>query len=318
MLAGFLKGRWAARILFRVAACLALLSSGCGGRGARFVVIYTSQDEVFAEPILQEFQKETGIEVRPVYDSEAVKTVGLVNRLLTERNNPRCDVFWNNEEFRTRQLAAHGVFRETNGWTHLGWRTRRIVFNTHLLTAATAPRAFSDATNPMWRGKGAAAYPLFGTTATHFHALRQLWGDDGWQKWCRALAANHPFLVDGNSVVVKQVSRGEAWFGFTDSDDIAGAQREGFPVAAMPVTPETLLIPNTVGVIRNCPHPEAAERLFEFISNPKVSQQLAGLGALEGATLGPAQSSEGLQVDWDKLLRDLEAATAETKQIFLR
>jgi len=214
-------------------------------------------------------------------------------------------------------LAAHGAFRPTNGWTHLGYRTRRIVFNTNLLTAATAPRAFSDATNAAWRGKAAVAYPLFGTTATHFQALRQLWGDEGWQKWCRALAASHPFLVDGNSVVVKQVARGEAWFGFTDSDDIAGAQREGFPVAAMPVTPETLFIPNTVGVIRNCPHPEAAERLFEFISNPKVSQQLAGLGALEGATLGPAQAGEGLHVDWDKLLRDLESATEETKQIFL-
>ncbi len=96
------------------------------------MIIYTSQDEVFAEPILREFEKQTGIEARPVYDSEAVKTVGLVNRLLTEREHPQCDVFWNNEEFRTRQLAARGVFRETNGWTRLGYRTRRIVINTNL------------------------------------------------------------------------------------------------------------------------------------------------------------------------------------------
>jgi iron(III) transport system substrate-binding protein len=318
MMARFLRNRRAARILCCVSACLALLAAGCGRRDPRVVVVYTSQDEVFAEPILEEFQKESGLQVRPVYDSEAVKTVGLVNRLLTERSHPRCDVFWNNEEFRTRQLAARGVFRPTNGWTRLGYRTRRIVFNTNLLTSASAPRAFRDATNAVWRGKVALAYPMFGTTATHFHALRQLWGEEGWQQWCRALAANHPFLVDGNSVVVQQVSRGEAWFGFTDSDDIAGAQREGFPVAAMPVTAETLFIPNTVGVIRNCPHPEAAQRLFEFISNPKVSQQLASLRALEGATLEPAQAGEGLAVDWDKLLRDLETATEETRQIFQR
>jgi molybdate transport system regulatory protein len=80
--------------------------SGCGRSASNVVVIYTSQDEVYAEPILREFEKETGLQVQPVYDSEAVKTVGLVNRLLTERNNPQCDVFWNNEEFRTRQLAA--------------------------------------------------------------------------------------------------------------------------------------------------------------------------------------------------------------------
>ena len=48
------------------------------------VIVYTSQDQVYAEPIFREFEKETGIKVRPVYDSEAVKTVGLANRLLAE------------------------------------------------------------------------------------------------------------------------------------------------------------------------------------------------------------------------------------------
>jgi hypothetical protein len=31
-------------------------------------------------------------------------------------------VFWGNEEMRTRQLAAQGVFRETNGWAAFGHR----------------------------------------------------------------------------------------------------------------------------------------------------------------------------------------------------
>jgi iron(III) transport system substrate-binding protein len=314
--------RCAAAIWFLLT-CAVFFWTGCGKKGpqaveSQTVVVYTSQDEVFAEPIFREFETQTGIQVRPVYDSEAVKTVGLVNRLLAETNNPQCDVFWNNEEFRTRQLAAHGVFRPTNGWTHLGYRTRRLVINTKLLTDASAPRSFSDATNALWRGKAALAYPLFGTTSTHFLALRQHWGDAAWQTWCRALVANQSMLVDGNSVVVKQVARGEAWFGFTDSDDIAGAIREGFQVAPLPETEETLFVPNTVGVIRNAPHPEAAQRLFEFISDPKVSQKLVELGALEGATLDPARAATGLQVDWDALLRDLGTATEEMKQIFLR
>jgi iron(III) transport system substrate-binding protein len=292
--------------------------AGCGKNASQIVVVYTSQDEVFAEPILKQFEQETGIQARTVYDSEAVKTVGLVNRLLTERDNPQCDVFWNNEEFRTRQLASRGIFRETNGWTHLGYRSRRIVINTNLVSAAQAPRTFSDATNVIWRGKVALAYPMFGTTATHFHALRQFWGDEVWRNWCLALEANKPFLVDGNSVVVKMVSRGEAWWGFTDSDDIAGAQREGFPVEPLPTTEETLFIPNTVGVIKNCPHPDAAERLYEYISDPKVSAKLVELHALEGVTLDSAKANTGLKVDWDTLLKNLENVTAEIQHIFLR
>ena len=282
------------------------------------VVVYTSQDEVYAEPILKDFQKQTGIEVKTVFDSEAVKTVGLVNRLLQEKSNPQCDVFWNNEEFRTRQLASRGVFRDTNAWTHLGYRTRRLVVNTNVIQAAGAPRAWSDVTNKIWFHKVALAYPLFGTTSTHFQALRQLWGDAAWQSWCRALAANAPFVVDGNSVVVKQVARGEAWIGLADSDDIADAQQEGAPILALPVTPETLFLPNTVAVIRNCPHPEAAQRLFDFLRDKKVSQRLVDAHALEGATLEPSAAAAGLAVNWDQLLQDLEPATAELEKIFLR
>ena len=97
----------------------------------RQVVIYAAQDQVYAEPILREFEKETGIKVKAVYDSEAVKTVGLANRLLAERSHPQCDVFWGNEEMRTRQLAAQNIFRETNGWAAFGYRSRRIVINTN-------------------------------------------------------------------------------------------------------------------------------------------------------------------------------------------
>ena len=73
-----------------------LLLAGCSP-GGDSVTVYTSQDQVYAEPILQRFEQETGIRVRAVYDSEAVKTVGLVNRLIAEKNHPRCDLFWNHE-----------------------------------------------------------------------------------------------------------------------------------------------------------------------------------------------------------------------------
>ena len=53
------------------------------------VVVYCAQDQVFAEPIFKEFTEQTHIKVRPAFDSEAVKTVGLANRLLAERTHPQ-------------------------------------------------------------------------------------------------------------------------------------------------------------------------------------------------------------------------------------
>ena len=278
-------------------------------------VAYCAQDQAYAEPIFREFEKETGLKVRVVYDNEAVKTVGLANRLLAERSHPQCDVFWGNEEMRTRQLTAQDVFLKTNGWAAFGYRSRRIVINTKHVSVTSAPRSLLELTNETWHGRVALAYPQFGTTATHFHALRQLWGDPAWENWCRALSAGKPLLVDGNSVVVATVGRGDAWIGLTDSDDIAAGQREGLPIASLPMNGETLLIPNTVAITQFAPHPEAARQLFDYLQRPEVIERLIAAKALEGVD---GISASTLLVDWDSLLRELEGTTTKLNEIFLR
>jgi iron(III) transport system substrate-binding protein len=123
-------------------------------------------------------------------------------------------------------------------------------------------------------------------------------------------------VVDGNSFVVRVVGSGEAWLGLTDSDDIAAGQRDGLPIAALPVTAETLLIPNTVAIAEGAPHPQAAQKLFEFLQRPETAQRLVAAQALESAANDQAGST--LKVNWDSLLKDLEPVTAELNRIFLR
>jgi len=295
---------------------LLLLSTGCNRSGSNSsVILYCAQDQTYAEPLLAQFEKETGIKAKAVYDSEAVKTVGLANRLLAERSHPQCDVFWGNEELRTRQLAAQNVFRETDGWVAFGHRSRRLVINTNLVPANDVPHSLLDLTNASWRGKVALAYPQFGTTGTHMHALRQLWGETNWLAWCRALVANQAKLVDGNSVVVKLVGRGEAAIGLTDSDDILAGQREGLPIAMLPSGRDLLLIPNTVGVIRNAPHADAAQKLFDWLQKPEAVQRLVEANALESVD---KPGITDLQPDWSALLRDLDTTTKQLNEVFLK
>jgi iron(III) transport system substrate-binding protein len=288
---------------------LACCFSGCREHTPT-VTVYASQDQVYAEPILANFSKETGIKVQAIYDSEAVKTVGLVNRLMNEQSNPQCDLFWNNEEFRTRQLEARNIVAK---WSPIGYRSRRIVINTNLVSVP--PKSVIDLTNATWRGKAALAYPLFGTTATHFLALRQQWGTNDWELWCQALQANKPFLVDGNSVVVQLVARGEAAIGLTDSDDIAAGQKEGMPIKALPLDANSLLITNTIAVIRNAPHPNETQRLYEYLQSPAIRKTLIAASALEGDA--PPETA-GIKVDWSRLLAEMEQGTAALRRIFLR
>ena len=61
-------------------------------------------DRHFSQPILREFSKQTGIEVRAKYDTESTKSVGLTNQIRAERERPKCDVSWNNEIVNTLRL----------------------------------------------------------------------------------------------------------------------------------------------------------------------------------------------------------------------
>ncbi|MGI9456850.1 MAG: hypothetical protein ACR2NU_09820, partial [Aeoliella sp.] len=76
--------------------CLLLVGLvGCS-REPQEVVVYTALDEVFSQPILDQFAAETGSKVLVKGDTESTKTVGLAQAIISERDRPRCDLFWNN------------------------------------------------------------------------------------------------------------------------------------------------------------------------------------------------------------------------------
>ena len=71
--------------------------------------MYVSEDQVFSEPILKDFERETGISVRAVFDTEEAKSTGVMNRLLAEERNPQADVYWANEPIRAEALKLKGI-----------------------------------------------------------------------------------------------------------------------------------------------------------------------------------------------------------------
>src|SRR4030042_2060228 len=79
-------GRW-----LGVCTLFIVIFTGCQGAPAPHpsVVVYTAVDQPYAEPIFAVFEQNTGIQVKAVYDVEAAKTTGLVNRLIAEKDQPR-------------------------------------------------------------------------------------------------------------------------------------------------------------------------------------------------------------------------------------
>jgi hypothetical protein len=84
---------------------------GCQ-RGMREVVVYTSGDQVFSEPIFREFERQSGTTVRAVFDTEETKSTGVLNRIIAEAQSPRTDVFWSGDPVRPFLLVKRGLVEQ--------------------------------------------------------------------------------------------------------------------------------------------------------------------------------------------------------------
>lgn len=287
------------KLVCSIAIVICLITQGCGHSSSPEVVIYTSVDQVFAEPILKSFEQQTGVKVKAAYDVEASKTVGLEKRLLAEKDRPQADVFWNSEHLRTLRLQAAGVlapyqspatatipadFRDPDGyWTGFGARMRVLIINNAQVPPEQRPARLRDLTDPRWKGQIALAKPYFGTTSTHFAALYARWGADDYRQFLQDLHANDAALLSGNSTVRDAVERGDYAFGLTDTDDVEVALQRGADVTM--IFPDqadegAFAIPHTVALIAGAPHPELGKRLIDYLLSPAVAQQLIAAGAI--------------------------------------
>jgi len=258
------------------------------------VVLYCSVDQVVAEPIIAEFEKTSGIKVDARYDTEASKTVGLVQKIRAEAEKPIADVFWSSEIFHTISLADQGLLESYTSDSTSGWpanfadsqgrwygfalRGRVIAYNTNRVTAEEAPKLLEECFNKKWQGRIVMATPKFGTTGGDVASWFAHYGPDRAEKFLEALAANKIVLASGNSTAVKMVATGQADVCFTDTDDVYAAKRNKLPVEMNLLNQNgqgALTIPNTAAVIKGGPHPAAAVILMEFLLSERLEEMLA-------------------------------------------
>ncbi|MCD4722380.1 MAG: extracellular solute-binding protein [Desulfobacula sp.] len=334
------------KFLYTFLMCIILSSSGWSKGIQNNVIIYTSHDQIYSEPILDLFEKISGIKVKAVYDVEATKTTGIVNRLIAEKNHPRCDVFWNNENIRTIVLKEKGIlqryisdsakdipkgFKDPEGfWTGFAARSRVIIYNKDMVDVDDFPKSIYDFTDRKWNGQVAIANPLFGTTATHAAALFAYLGNAKAISFFQALKENHVIIAQGNSVVKDQVANGELMAGLTDTDDANMAILAGKPIGI--VMPDqdgmgTLLIPNTVVLINNCPNPENGKKFIDFLLSKEIESKLAFSSSVQipvrndvtkPATTPSFDSIRSMDISYDEIADKMEETAQYIKNYFLR
>lgn len=268
--------------------------SGCTQRTMKNeVIVYVSEDQVFSEPILKGFEKETGIKVKAVYDTEEAKSTGVMNRLVAEKKNPQADIYWANEPVRAEMLKQMEIaspylspnarkipnlFKDPEGyWTGFSARARVLIVNNK---AKDKPNSILDHTNPHWKGKAVIANPLFGTTTDLIAAVYTIWGDTRAQKFLEDMKKNDVKISTSNGESADWVALGQFDFSIVDSDDANNRIRQNKPVEM--IYPDqgkdgigTLIVPNVVLLIKGAPHPENGKKLIDYLLSKETERKLA-------------------------------------------
>ena len=328
---------------------LAVIICGCPAHDqVRSVVIYTSVDQMYSEPILEAFESETGIRVLPVYDVEASKTTGLVNRLIAEKDNPQADVWWSSEfaqtiELKEREvLASYGSrdadnipsqYRDPEGfWTGIAGRARLLIINTDQVEHDDYPESILDLLDPPIDAERIGiAWPMFGTTATHAAALYAHLGPTQGRAFFEMLKMTGIRAVDGNSVVRDMVASGQLAMGFTDTDDACVAIGNGDPVDVVFLDQGddqmgTLIIPGTVALILDGPNPDAGKELVDYLVSEKVEAMLVESGwshvPFREVDVEPECYADvqvrGMEVNLEHVYEQMELSQHDLSEIFVR
>ena len=280
------------------AAMLTTCFAGCGGGGDKAasssgasagdgenkVVIYCPHPLAFINPLVEEFEKQSGVKVEVV----AAGTGELLKRVESEKANPLADIFWGGslstmkpkaalfEEYRSvNEDHIQPDFKNVEGSiTRFTDIPSVIMINTNLIGDIKV-EGYEDLLNPALKGKIAFADPSK-SSSSYEHLINMLYAmgngnpDNGWG-YVESLAKNlDGKLLSGSSAVYKGVADGEYAVGLTFEEGGAKYVADGAPVKLVYMKEGVISKPDGIYIIKNAKHMENAKKFIDFITSKEA------------------------------------------------
>ena len=270
------------------------------------LVVYSGRSESLVGPIIEQFDKATGVQVSVKYGS----TGEIAATLLEEGDNTPADVFFAQDPGGLGAVAAEGLLgtltadllEQVPGWARSpdGWwvgisgRARTVVYNTENVDPSELPATLEGFTDPVWRGRIGWA-PTNGSFQAMVTAMRVVWGEERTRDWLTGIQANDPSVFPKNTPIVAAAASGEVDVGFVNHyylHRFLAEEGEGFTARNHHLSgggPGTMVLVAGAGIIEGAKNRENAERFLGFMLSTVAQQYFAGqtyeYPLVEGVTL---------------------------------
>ena len=332
------------RQLTIIPAALLLLASAAFAQDAKLVeaakkesgaiIAYGSMEQAQAEPIIDAFQKKTGLKVE-YWRASATKAM---DRALTEMRAGKhlFDVMINNSGA-TTVMHKEGVFAKYNSPAaaafpkdvidaNLGVSYRHapigIFYNKGMIKPAEAPKTLEDLLNPKYRGKFVMPDPTQHTTTLQWVAsLYKIMGKEKADKFIRDLGATKPLLVESFSPSAERVATGETPIAISLIRNVITYGEKGAPVDYVRLG-KFLTIGQYLSLSQKAPRPNGGKALIDFFLGDESARILAKAGEFVTRKgiyppVPDADKIQGIEMD-DFEAKEFKEKSQEFQKIFLK
>lgn len=192
------------------------------------LVIYSGRKEVMLGPVLEAFEKQTGVNVV----MKAAGATELANLIMEEKSNPKADIYIANdagaleklrlektlEPYTSEKLKAvpADLKAEDNSWYAITARARVIMYNKSRVLEADLPKSLKDLTDPKWKGQVGMATGANESVIANVTALRISEGDKAAEQFLIDLKNNGLKVYKGHGDVRQAVGKGEIKLGWVN------------------------------------------------------------------------------------------------------
>jgi iron(III) transport system substrate-binding protein len=169
-----------------------------------------------------------------------------------------------------RALADEGWHMPTNAGRWV------LIHNSNKVTAAAAPKAWTDLLDPRLKGQVSLAHPAFsGGAGVWVLTLRKAYG---WQ-YFEKLARNNPRIGRSTLDTVSLLSSGECQVGPTWLPGVQRAVDKGSPITVVQPTDGVVVMVFPSAIPARAPHPNAARLFMQWMLSEEFSTMLAKDGS---------------------------------------
>ncbi|HVE52571.1 MAG TPA: extracellular solute-binding protein [Ramlibacter sp.] len=147
-----------------------------------------------------------------------------------------------------------------------------LVYNTAKVTAAAAPRAWSDLLDPKWSGAALVAHPAYsGAAGAWCIEMRKIYGDAFFKK----LAANKAHVGRSTIDAVTAVISGESSVSAGPMSLAARSASRGNPVATLAPREGPVMILSPTGILAHSRRPNASKLFVEWLLGSEDTERIS-------------------------------------------